>query len=224
MITAASREAGYDYDKVHFALKTFLEQEVLRRTDAGESEPLEMWRRDAVDPMCRLDSAVLALAQHYGIPSHGLDVTTSEDVAVWFATNRFSRADAGLSRYVALKPGDWPRERDKWPVVIACQMVTQSIEQSLHDCETLEQFGFDARRPHAQSAQFFQGRHSDHQNRLAEAVVCIFRLAPGLYPTHSTFESLFPSPEDDPAYRIMLRFAGSPLFGPEWGRLVNRFH
>jgi hypothetical protein len=71
---------------------------------------------------------------------------------------------------------------------------------------------------------FFQGGHSDHQNRLAEAVVCIFRLAPGLYPTHSTFESLFPSPEDDPAYSIMLRFAGSPLFGPEWGRFVNRFH
>jgi FRG domain len=224
LITAASREAGYDYDKVHFALKTFLEEEVLRRADAGESELLESWRREAVDPMCRLDSAVLALAQHYGIPSHGLDVTTSVDVALWFATNRYSRDDSGISKYAALKPEDWPQESDKWPVVIACQTVTQSIEQSLHDCDTLEQFGFDARRPQAQSAQFFQGGHSDHQNRLAEAVMCIFRLAPGVYSVKSRFESLFPPPEDDPAYRVMLRFAGSPLFGPEWGRFVNRFH
>jgi len=223
LVTAASREIGYDYDSVHFGLKAFLEEDILRRTDAGESDLLEKWRSASVAPHCRLDSAVLALAQHYGIPSHGLDVTTSEDVALWFATNLYHRDDAGVAKYTTLTPERWPADREEWPVIIVCQTVTQSIEQSLHDCHELASFGFDARRPGVQSARFFQGGHSDHQNRLAEAVVCIFRLAPGTYATQSTFESLFPSPADDPAYRLMLRFASSPIFGSTCGRFVNRF-
>jgi hypothetical protein len=109
-------------------------------------------------------------------------------------------------------------------VVIACQNVTHSIQQSLHDCELLGEFGFEARRPAAQKARFFQGGHSDHQNRLAEAVVAVFRLAPGDYTTHLTFESLFPPPAEDPAYRIMLKFADSKIYGAKHGRYVNRFH
>jgi len=224
LTTAASREADYDYDKVHFGLKAFLEEDILRRTDGGESDLLERWRSAALAPDCRLDRAVLALAQHYGIPSHGLDVTTSEDVALWFATNLFSRDEAGAAMYTALRIEDWPADREKWPVIIVCQTVTDSIKQSLDDCQELASFGFVARRPREQRARFFQGGHSDHQNRLAEAVVCIFRLAPGTYETKSTFGSLFPSPEEDPAYRAMLRFASIPLFAGTCGGFVNRFH
>jgi hypothetical protein len=224
LVTAASREADYDYDLVHFGLKAFLEEDILRRSDAGESHLLEEWRSASVSPDCRLDSAVLALAQHYGIPSHGLDVTTSEDVAVWFATNLFRRDDAGMAKYIKLTRETWPDDKEEWPVIVVCQTVTQSIGQSLHDCHELTSFGFEARRPGVQNARFFQGGHSDHQNRLAEAVVCIFRLAPGTYATESTFDSLFPSPDDDPAYRLMLRFASSPIFGSTAGRFVNRFH
>ena len=177
-----------------------------------------------MNPECSLDYAVIALAQHYGIPSHGLDVTTSADVALWFATNRYSRNDPKIAAYTTLRTEDWPADQEKWPVVIACQMVTQSIGQSLHDCQELAAFGFDERRPRAQHARFFQGGHSDHQNRLAEAVVCSFRLAPGAYDTQLTFDALFPEPEDDPAYRVMLGFASSPVFGPQCGRFVNRFH
>jgi len=64
----------------------------------------------------------------------------------------------------------------------------------------------------------------DNQNKLAEAVVRVFRLAPGTYETPVTFDALFPRPDDDPAYRVMLRFAFSPVFGPQCGRFVNRFH
>jgi hypothetical protein len=224
LVTAASRESDYDYDFVHFGLKAFLEEDVLRRADEGESGLFERWRNEAVNPMCSLDYAVIALAQHYGIPSHGLDVTTSADVALWFATNRYSRNDSRFATYTTLRTEDWPADREEWPVVIACQMVTQSIEQSLRDCQELATFGFDARRPRKQQARFFHGGHSDHQNRLAEAVVCVFRLAPGAYETKLTFDALFPPPEDDPAYRVMLRFASSPVFGPQCGRFVNRFH
>lgn len=224
LITAASREVGYDYDFVHFGLKHFLEQELLKRHDAEGIDLWKRWQRVSVAPDCRLDSALLALAQHYGIPSHGLDVTRSDDVALWFATNCYSRDNRGVACYTKLLAGAWPADREEWPVILACQCVTHSIGQSLHDCEELTEFGFEARRPTAQGARFFQGGHSDHQNRLAETVVCIFRLAPGDYTTESTFESLFPSPADDPAYRVMLKFAASPTFGPRCGRFVNRFH
>jgi hypothetical protein len=224
LVTAASREAGYDYDFVHYGLKAFLEEDVLRRADEGESGLFEKWRNEVINPMCSLDYAVVALAQHYGIPSHGLDVTTNLDVALWFATNRYSRDDSGVATYTMLRADDWPTDPEEWPVVIVCQMVTQSIEQSLHGCQELAPFGFDAQRPRVQHARFFQGGHSDHQNRLAEAVVCFFRLSPKAYDTQVTFDALFPLPEHDPAYRVMLRFASSPVFGPECGRFVNRFH
>jgi hypothetical protein len=130
----------------------------------------------------------------------------------------------GAATHTPLSAEDWPSDRERWPVVLACQNVTLSIQQSLHDCQVLAPFGFDARRPAAQKARFFLGGHSDHQNRLAEAVVCVFRLAPGNYGTESNFDSLFPSPSADPAYDTMLRFASSPIFGPSFGRFVNRFH
>jgi FRG domain len=181
MLFAGSCDKEPAYDVVHFGLKAFLEEEVLRRDDAGENGLWEEWRNASIDLGCRLDSAILALAQHYGVPSHGLDVTTSDDVALWFATNRSRRDMTGAATYTPLSAEDRPSDRERWPVVLACQNVTLSIQQSLHDCQVLAPFGFDARRPAAQKARFFLGGHSDHQNRVAEAVVCVFRLAPGNY-------------------------------------------
>lgn len=70
---------------------------------------------------------------------------------------------------------------------------------------------------------FFLGGHSDHQNRLAECVVCVFRLRPNLYSTEENFESLFPRPAEDPAYQAMLDFASVPAF-QAFSRFINRFH
>jgi hypothetical protein len=167
----------------------------------------------------------MALAQHYGFPSHGLDITDSDDVALWFATNRYHRDEVSRrASYQKLKVQDWPSDPTKWPVIVAGQCVTHSIQQSIHDCHELAEFGFEARRPIVQKAHFFQGGHSDHQNRLAEAVVCVFRLAPGDYATEASFDSLFPPPSEDPAYQTMLDFATSPEFGFIWGKYVNNFH
>lgn len=225
LITSASRHLTYDYDIVHFALKQFLEQKILIRDEIAGSNLYQEWQSRSTSPDCRLDSAILALAQHYGLPSHGLDVTDSVDVALWFATNVFGQdPDARVSSYKRIRADEWRQDRTQWPVVIACQCITHSIQQSLHDCEELADFGFGARRPNVQKARFFQGGHSDHQNRLAEAVVCVFRLAPGDYNTECSFEPLFPAPGEDPAYRTMLEFADSEEFSPIWGRFINRFH
>lgn len=223
LTTSASRDLNYDYDVLHFALRQFAEQSLYEGDRKFIAERTERWREETSSPTCRLDYAIMALAQHYGLPSHGLDVTTSEDVAVWFATNRYYKDSAGgISSYNKMCPSDWAEDPTRWPVVFACQAVTNSIEPSLQDCEELEGFGILAARPERQHAKFFHGGHSDHQNRLAEAVVCVFRLRPNIYETQSTFTSLFPSPEEDPAYKLMLNFAEKHP-GP-WGHYINRFH
>ncbi|MGC2639002.1 MAG: FRG domain-containing protein [Acidobacteriaceae bacterium] len=223
LVTTASREAGFDYDELHHALRSFLEDDVLQRSDKSGEKLFARWRQQASNALCRLDYAVVALAQHYGIPTHGLDVTTNPNVALWFATNLYSRDSEGVAAYKSLDATQWPDSQADWPVIAVCQMVTNSIEQSLHDCEELREFGFEAQRPNRQSARFFQGGHSDHQNRLAEALVCVLRLAPGVYEANMSFDDLFPRPEVDPAYAAMLKFASSRS-GAKWGRFVNRFH
>jgi hypothetical protein len=223
LTTSASRDPGYDYDTVHFALKYFIEQIVLNRRRAGIDDA-SRWTEMCGDPSCPLDYALMALSQHYGLPSHGLDITTSDEVALWFAVHQYRKDATGTASYHRLSPADWPDAPDAWPVIFACQTVTQSIQSSLHDCHELTDFGYEARRPIAQRARFFLGGHSDHQNRLAEAVVCVFRLRPGDYATPCSFETLFPAPGADPAYQLMLDFARSPDFGFIWGKYVNRFH
>ncbi|WP_159910960.1 FRG domain-containing protein [Pantoea sp. 18069] len=223
LVTAASRDTDYAYDDVHFALRLFLEQKVALQDRIMGKSRLNDWQEMVRSPQCRLDRAIMALAQHYGLPTHGLDITRNPDVAAWFATNRYSKSNV-MARYEVMAPDTWPSSEEDWPVVVACQAVTHSTQGSLHDCEDLDQFGFGSMRPAAQSALFFQGGHSDHVNRLAETVVCIFRLAPAVYETGLTFKALFPAPEEDAAYRVMLEFASSAQFGSLWGRYVNRFH
>lgn len=219
LITSASRSV-FNYDSLHFGLRHFVQEHVFSADSASRRDE---WRKHAASPLCELDYALMALAQHYGFPSHGLDVTLSLDVATWFATNKFRKDSMGQCTYGAIATDEWPADSGRWPVIFAFQMVTHSIRQSLHDCRELDHFGYGARRPAAQQAKFFLGGHSDHQNRLAECVVCMFRLRPGTYQTTATFDRLFPRPEDDSAYRLMLDFAADPYF-KFFAPYVNRFH
>lgn len=225
--TAASRSPGFDYDALHFALRRFLGD----RLDAaallpdGGSEPASTpWQEACESPACELDFALMALAQHYGVPTHGLDVTTEIDVALWFSLNRFERGTDGRARYHQRRKTEWGTDRKNWPVLLVCQQVTHSVGASLHECHELEAFGLTAARPRAQAARFFLGGHSDHRNRLAETLVCVLRLAPGDYAVRSTFDALFPPPEEDLAYRWMLEFARRPAYQALGADAVNRLH
>jgi hypothetical protein len=218
LTTSASRRPGYDYDQLHFLLRHFIETKLLA---AGDPVALDAWQAGLASPVCEIDHALMALAQHYGLPSHGLDITTSLDVALWFATNLLAFTPSAAS-YAAMGPGDWPVEPDDRPVLFVHQAVTHSIRPSLHDCHELDAFGYGALRPERQSARFFLGGHSEHRNRLAETLVCVLRLAPGAYVADATFERLFPSPAEDPGYALMLEFADVAGFGDDLS--VLRFH
>jgi hypothetical protein len=224
--TAAVRKK-FDYDSLHFALQYFTQEQVLGRnatTKKRRDDFYRRWRKKVVSPDCSMDYALMALAQHYGIPTDGLDVTTSLDVAVWFATNRFTASSSGVCNYSTMKQADWATDREKWPVVFVCQVVNNSLSMSLQDCKELDGFGLRALRPQRQRALFFHGGQGDHQNRLAEAVVCMFRLRPGNYATRSKFDYLFPSPKEDPAYKHLLKFASVDQFAALGATHVTNFH
>jgi hypothetical protein len=217
-LSSSASRSGFDYDELHYALRYYLTELILAQ---GDGDLADRWRAAVRSQGCELDYALMSLAQHYGLPTHGLDVTTDVDVAAWFATHRLSIADDGAAAYSTLTAADWPESPDDWPVLFAHQAVTHSTEPSLQDCHELDSFGIVAKRPTSQRARFFVGGHSDHQNRLAETVVCAFRLRPGDYEMALTFDELFPSPADDVAYRVLLGF--SEWWPPANGRVL-RFH
>jgi FRG domain len=223
LVTSAAR-TGFDYDALHFALRFFIEQRLFGKdgADAASSKRYQNWLKRTADPLCPIDYAIMALAQHYGLPSHGLDVTNDIDAAIWFATNKWS---PGLpASYRTMQPNDWPTDPKRWPVVFACQQVTHSVGgMALQKCASLSEFDLEALRPRRQSAMFFLGGHSDHQNRLAETVVCAFRLKPAAWPTAATFDDFFPRPEHDSAYAALLSFAAVPEFS-SLGSGVARYH
>lgn len=224
--TAAAR-SQFDYDSLHFALRYFLEYYVLetgrKRETAEERRLFEQWKRESNSALCEIDYAVMALAQHYGLPSHGLDVTDDVEVAAWFATNTLKRID-GMASYTTMLPDQWNTDRKKWPVIFALQRVTHSLGMSVQRCREFESFGLPVLRPQRQAASFYLGGHSDHQNRLGESLVCAFRLKPSIYQLACNFDLLFPSPTEDPAYAAMLRFQESSTFANLTGGQVTKFH
>lgn len=212
IVTNASR-SNYNYDHLHFILKYFLEHEIIFKDYKNQKEKKETFQKlEELKSsfLLKLDYAVVALAQHYGLPTHGLDVTTDLDVAAWFATNKFNQ-DGNIASYTKMNKDDWKKDKNKWPTVFVFQNVLNSTASSLQDCVDLESIGIKALRPERQSAKFFHAAHGDHQNRLAESLVCAFRLSPNLYETKYGFDYLFPSPEEDEAYKFMINFSETEI-------------
>jgi hypothetical protein len=223
LVTSAARKR-FDYDSLHFALRHFLEAELFGAKGAAveDDATYRAWVEESGRLTCDIDYSIMALAQHYGLPSHGLDVTNDIDIALWFATNKWSPGPPAT--YTTMSPSAWGSDPDKWPIIVACQQVTHSTGMSLQGCRELDAFGLGALRPLRQKASFFLGGHGEHQNRLAEAVVCTFRLKPGDWTTRATFDELFPPPDVDPAYAAMLRFAELPQFKSLGADQVARYH
>lgn len=229
LITSASRSKfNYDYDYLHFPLKYFLEHEIVFKNYENKKDKKKIFsklEKMKKSVLCEIDYGVMALAQHYGLPTHGLDVTTSMDVAIWFATNKFKGGDQ-LASYEKFSIEDWNEDKKKWPIIFVFQNVLNSTSGSLHSCQKLDSLGIKALRPERQSAKFFHGGHTDHQNRLAESLVCAIRLNPNNYETDVDFAYLFPSPEEDIAYKFMLDFSMNDMLSQlDIGReKVARYH
>jgi tetratricopeptide (TPR) repeat protein len=206
-----------DYNDFHPAFQLLVQDLLceLCLANGGDLEELhDRWFNTSSSVAATWDTAVMALAQHYGIPTPGLDITSSLEVALWFATNKFNKDANGQSRYIKVTQSEWETEREMWPVVYFILPVSNSLKPSIRSIQHLEELGLIALRPKHQHGFFFMGADTIHQNRMAEALVCVVRLQPAEWETGLTFKELFPSPEEDPSYDYILRIKRNYSLGP----------
>jgi hypothetical protein len=138
------------------------------------------------------DVSTMAMGQHYGIPTYGLDVSKPFETAWWFATHRF-KEESGKAFYV---PHNWDSLLlQEWPVVyVFCTGTAIGISQ----------LDLPATRPGRQGALFAQGGWGLHGNICADDLIAAIVLAPGVGVAPGDTVSLFPEPKDDPFYGELL--------------------
>jgi hypothetical protein len=131
----------------------------------------------------------LALAQHYGLPTSGLDVTDRLDVALFFALMEYHKAPGGYGATYS-------------PAVKSSQMPVLYIlfppKQQQFDYESFRTEGFPYSRPDAQSARFMHMAWGYADNLCACRIFLALYLDPagdfGLIPTPA---ELFPAGTTD---------------------------
>jgi len=125
----------------------------------------------------RWEQVVMALAQHYGVPTHGLDLTEDVDIAVWFALRGRGDEDPGQ------------------PVVYLIASDNPDLQSQL---DWIDELGLGALRPARQRAVLHFGGWGLHSNICAQEVVAIAELGPEFTAaTPMTEEYFFPGPDDD---------------------------
>lgn len=142
---------------------------------------------------------LVALAQHYGIPTYGMDLTENLDAAVWFATHKLVRNGKGLFTY---RPVEWLGDSaQKWPCVYFFGLLKWQREHF----SILRQLRTEAVRPKRQGAFLSLGGWGWHRNIAAEDLMTIAYLSPN-FKVGQSFETqwLFPGPEEDPFYGLLL--------------------
>lgn len=137
--------------------------------------------------------STMAMAQHYGIPTYGLDVSESLDAAWWFATHRF-KEEGRKARYV---PHNWSSlPLQKWPVIYVF---------STGAAVGISKLDLPATRPGCQRALFAPGGWGLHGNVCADDLIAVIVLAPEVGVALGDTATLFPEPTDDPLYEELLK-------------------
>lgn len=135
-------------------------------------------------------------AQHYGLPSVGLDVTSDFWTAVMFALHEF-RFDPTTSATRVTRVG-----QSAQPVLYAMA----GFENDLVEDELIAPAWLQCARPKAQAAHFFATGWGAAANKAAERIFVAIRLVDHVkWRLPKRVEHLFPSSEDDPLLAFLLR-------------------
>ena len=146
---------------------------------------------------------VMGISQHYGIPTYGIDATSSWETAFWFATHRYSSTN-GKSRFDRMR---WSgTDSTQWPIVYVLRT---------KNAADLSLMSFPSIRAKSQNAFFLPGSWGLHGNVAANDIICAIRLSPAAGADHHETSEIFPMPSSDPMYRELLemknRYRANPI-------------
>ena len=139
--------------------------------------------------------STMSISQHYGLPTFGLDVTTSLDTAWWFATHKFNERD-DTAWYTRHEWHDQPSE--SWPVIYVFRS---------SDWDPIHNLDLAAERPRRQDAVLAHGSWGVHGNIVVDDLIAVFVLAPSFGVAEAETGDIFP--QNDPFYRELLSLKAS---------------
>jgi hypothetical protein len=133
----------------------------------------------------------LGIAQHYGMPSVGLDLTDDLKTACWFATHTIAASPSGLAKTDLIQ-----FEPDQRPTVY----VFRCPPDAVFDYKASRPNDFPSGRPDSQYAWFGHVGWGLASNQLASYLMCGFRLTPDIANDLGTEldRALFPAESSDP--------------------------
>lgn len=220
--TAASREK-FDFDGFNAILQFQIQGILYDRCNYSQFEKLDdnwpIWcnsspfedaeLEDIHEKFKRLyysyewDLMTMGLAQHYGIPTHGLDITSDIDIALWFSLNKYFKYNETGKEYAWYKPLVRSHYEDltKFPVIYII-----GIKSNLKkDLDQIDYIDIKAERPKRQKAFLHYGGYGLHSNICAEDVIAaVFITDEFKYEQKYTTEYLFPSTTEDIFYHSLL--------------------
>lgn len=143
----------------------------------------------------RFHMFAIALAQHYGLPTSGLDVTQSLDAAIFFAQMKYAQLDGPFARYEPISPADTPSV--VYVLGPDARFKTQYDDHRPH--------GFPRGRPEAQAAHFLPCSWGYSVNNSARSILIALYLAPdGDFRPIPSAEEMFPPVSEDPFAGFLL--------------------
>jgi hypothetical protein len=163
-------------------------------------EKFSVYKKDInyIKNTCLMTPFSLGIAQHYGMPSVGLDLTSDLDVANWFASNSMNIGPSGST---TTKKVDSTQHKSSMIYIFRCP------KDIVFDYQIVKPKVFPISRPDMQSAWFGHVGWGAASNQLASYLVCAFELSKEYLDNITTNleRKLFPSIEDDPILEYFLR-------------------
>ncbi|MCA9039487.1 MAG: FRG domain-containing protein [Planctomycetaceae bacterium] len=161
------------------------------------------------------DGFALGLAQHYGLPSVGLDLTDELNVAAWFALYSITIDDYGRATCAV-------GSEDATPTVF----VFRCPYDTVFNYRAVRPKQFPNGRPDRQCAWFAHVGWGAAENQMGSYLMCGFRLkvnvSDQLPSNYSRY--LFPKTEDDLILQFFLTMKGKAKYEGEAQRALQRIY
>lgn len=158
----------------------------------------------------------LGIAQHYGMPSVGLDLTDRLDVACWFATHKIMTAPTGKAATALVDLGS---DVDVDPTVF----VFRCPKDAVFDYEAARPKDLPTGRPDRQAAWFGFVGWGLSLNQLASYLMCGFRLSKDIVADQDPAldRNLFPYGDDDVILQYFLKMRAMEKYEGEAKRALG---